>query len=223
MNAGLSCTSRSSAGEKSAREDEFGTMNVSQYDEIARGVNAPMYDYYAQKIKEKTGITKGICLDAGSNGGYLGLSLARITDLDFIFLDVSKEGLDRAKAHIAGNGLQRRAHTLRADVHRIPLADESVNLVISRGSIPFWEDPARALKEIYRVIVKSGMAYVGGGKGTPEIQALAKDKMAALGIEWPQGPNRLPQRNYDPILRSAGIPTYVAARGDDGMWIQMWK
>jgi ubiquinone/menaquinone biosynthesis C-methylase UbiE len=47
-------------------------MNISRYDEAARGMNAPMYAYYAQKIKEKTGITKGVCLDVGSGGGYLG-------------------------------------------------------------------------------------------------------------------------------------------------------
>ena len=209
-------------------------MNVSRYDEIARGINAPIYGYYAQKIKEKTGITKGVCLDVGSGGGYLGLALAKITDLDFIFLDISVEALERAKLHIAEEGLQKRATTLEADVHRIPLADGSMNLVISRGSIPFWKDPALALKEIYRVLAPGGMAYVGGGRGTPEIQALIKVKMAKLGMKWPEGPRlgktsreggsgHLPQRDYEAILKSTGIPAYKVTRGDDGMWIQVWK
>ena len=47
-------------------------MNVIKYDKTARGINAPMYDYYAKKIKEKAGITRGVCIDAGSSGGYLG-------------------------------------------------------------------------------------------------------------------------------------------------------
>ncbi len=198
-------------------------MNVSGYDEIAKTVNAPIYGYYARKIKEKTGITKGVCLDAGANGGYLGLALAKITDLDFIFLDISAEGLEKAQLHIVENGLQKRAKTLLADVHCIPLDDGSMNLVISRGSIPFWKDPATALKEIYRVLAPGGMAYVGGGRGTPEMQALIKEEMARLGIKWAGGPGRLPDRDYDPILKSTGIPTYEANRGDDGMWIQLWK
>ncbi len=209
-------------------------MNVSNYDEIAQTVNVPIYGYYAQKIKEKTGIVEGVCLDVGANGGYLGLALAKITNLDFIFLDISVEALERAKAHIAEGGLDERAKTLLADVHRIPLADGSVNLVISRGSIPFWEDPALALKEIYRVLAPGGMAYVGGGRGAPEMQTFIKEEMTRLGITWAggprldgnsgkNGPGLLPERDYDPILKSTGIPTYEAKRGDDGMWIQLWK
>ncbi len=228
------CAGSSAAGREPAPlgGKAAGDMDVAHYDEIARDVNGPIYAYYAQKIKEKTGIAKGVCLDVGSGGGYLGLALAKITGLDLIFLDISAEALEKAKAHIIEDGLQKRAKTLLADVHAIPLADGSVNLVISRGSTPFWKDPATALKEIYRVLAAGGMACVGGGRGTPEIQTLIKEKMDKLGIEWPQGPCKstgnggschLPERDYGPILKSAGIPSYEARRGDDGMWIQMWK
>jgi len=214
-------------------------MNVSRYDETARGINAPMYDYYAQKIKEKTGITKGVCLDVGSGGGYLGLALAKITDLDFIFLDISADALEKAKLHIVEDGLGKRAKTLLADVHGIPLPDESINLVISRGSIPFWKDPAKALKEIYRILAPGGKAYVGGGRGTPEIQKQIAAKMKELGKEslkgskpdkshmdkWhtSKGPGNMPQRNYDKILKDTDISNYTVNKGDDGMWIQIWK
>lgn len=211
-------------------------MNVSRYDEAARGVNAPMYAYYAQKIKEKTDITKGVCLDVGSGGGYLGLALAKITDLDFIFLDISADALEKAKLHIVEDGLQERAKTLLADVHSIPLPDGSVNLVISRGSIPFWQDPTKALKEIYRILAPGGKAYIGGGRGTPEIQAQIAAKRKELGMEpWDRskqkgdkgpagkGPGRMAQRNYEEILKATGITSYAIDKGDDGMWIQMWK
>jgi SAM-dependent methyltransferase len=222
--------------EEKAREskDASKKMNVSRYDENARGISAPMYDYYAQKIKEKTGITKGVCLDVGSGGGYLGLALAKITDLDFTFLDISADALEKAKLQIIEDGLQKRAKTLLADVHSIPLPDGSVNLVISRGSIPFWKDPATALKEIYRVLAPGGKAYVGGGRGTPAIQAQIAAKRKELGIEsqdrtmpdkgrTDKGPGKIPQRNYDEILKDTGITKYSINKGDDGMWIQMWK
>jgi SAM-dependent methyltransferase len=223
------------AGEKAVQDkDASKKMNASRYDEAARGINAPMYAYYAEQIKKRTGITKGTCLDVGSGGGYMGLALAKITDLDFIFLDISANALEKAKLHIVEDGLQKRAKTLLADVHSIPLPDGSINLVISRGSIPFWKDPAKALREIYRVLVPGGKAYVGGGRGTPEIRVQIEAKRKELGME-PQfgpkpgkdskdrGPGKIPQRNYEEILKEAGVTKYSINRGDDGMWIQMQK
>jgi ubiquinone/menaquinone biosynthesis C-methylase UbiE len=225
----LCVTNTAFAEEKTGEGDASKKTNVSRYDENARGVDAPMYAYYAEKIKEKTGIARGICLDVGSGGGYLGLALAKITDLDFIFLDISAAALEKAKLHIVEDGLQKRAKTLLADVHSIPLADGSVNLVISRGSIPFWKDPAKALNEIYRVLAPGGKAYIGGGRGTPEIRAQIEAKKKELGMESPdrpkadKGPRNIPSRDYDEILKSAGITKCSMNRGDDGMWIQMWK
>lgn len=209
-------------------------MNVSSYDAAARGANAPMYDYYAKKIKEKTGITKGVCVDLGSGGGYLGLALAKITDLDFVFLDISAEMLEKAKVHIIDDGLQKRAKTLLADVHQIPLPDGSVSLAISRGSVPFWKDPAQAFKEIYRILAPGGMAYVGGGRGTPEMQRQMAERAKAMGLPNRHStgkpgdkkgghPHNIPSRDYEEIMKQTGIAKYKVNRGDDGMWIQVWK
>jgi hypothetical protein len=37
------------------------------------------------------------------------------------------------------------------------------------------------------------------------------------------GPGRFPERDYETILKSTGIAHYEVSRGDDGMWIQLWK
>ena len=206
-------------------------MNITKYDRTARGIHAPMYDYYAEKIKEKTGITKGVCLDLGSSGGYLGLALARITELSFLFVDISAEALERAKLHIIEEGLLQRAGTLVSDVHSIPLAGESADLVISRGSIPFWKEPGTALKEIFRLLSPGGKAYVGGGKGSPEIRDLIAARRKEMGLPLPPEdgerrkgpPRRMMKRNYDEIMEQTGIPHFLIDKGDDGVWIQMWK
>jgi ubiquinone/menaquinone biosynthesis C-methylase UbiE len=218
------------AEEKTPRgADSSKKMDVSKYDENARGINAPIYTYCAEKIKEKAGTTKGVCLDVGSGGGYMGLALAKITDLDFIFLDISPEMLEKAKLHIVEDGLQKRAKTLLADVHSIPLPDGSINLVISRGSLPFWKEPVKALKELYRVLAPGGKAYVVLGGGSPEIWAQIEAKRKELGMESQsrpksdKGPRKFPQRNYDKILKDTGITKYSIIKGNDGMWIQMWK
>jgi len=47
----------------------------------------------------------------------------------------------------------------------MPLPSESVDLVFSRGSIFFWDDPAQGLQEVYRVLRPGGEAMIGGGRG----------------------------------------------------------
>lgn len=206
---------------------EAKAMRVSKYDETAMGVNAPMYDYYAKKIKEVTGINKGVCLDVGSGGGYMGLALSKITELDFIFLDISKEALAKADEHIVEYHLQNRAKTVLANVQDIPLADNSVDLVISRGSIPFWKDPAKGLSEIYRVLKKGGKAYVGGGKGSSEIRAMIDKKLEEMGRNPRMNTHKVHgdgmKRDYDALLKNKGIGTFTIHKGDDGQWIEIWK
>jgi SAM-dependent methyltransferase len=209
-------------------------MNVAEYDKTAREINAPLYRYYAQKILEKTGITRGVCLDAGCGGGYLGLALAKMTRFSFIFLDKSSEMLERAALHIIEDKLGRRAGTLLADVHSIPLDDQSVDLVISRGSMPFWEDPGTAFKQIHRILAPGGRAYMGGGRGSSEIREEIAARMKQAGKEMPgmkccgdgssRGPHgRRAHRDYGGFLETAGITNYAVNRGDDGVWVEMWR
>jgi SAM-dependent methyltransferase len=206
-------------------------------DSAARGINAPIYDYYARIFKEKSGITEGLCVDAGSGGGYLGLSLAKITDLDIVFLDISPEALEMARKHTAEDGLENRTKTLLADVHDIPLPDDSVDLVVSRGSLWFWEDPGKAVREIYRILAPGGKAYVGGGKGSPETQkeVEARREKDRGNRGEPQEGNNPPygigermqkQIDYRKVVRDTGIENFDVIKNKDdlyGMWIYMWK
>lgn len=203
-------------------------MDVEHYDEQSRTVKQPLYEYYAQKIKQNTHVDEGRCLDVGSCGGYLGLELAKITSLHVTFFDLCVEALEKAALHLVEDGLHERGATLVGDVHAIPLDDETMDLVISRGSIPFWEDPALALKEIYRVLKKGGKTYVGGGKGTPQVKKQIEENMLARGqeidkeaMEKMHGDGM--KRDYDALLKSVGITQYTIDRGDDGIWIKMWK
>ncbi len=205
-------------------------MDVARYDERARGWDAPIYAYYARKIHTCTGISHGLCLDVGCGGGYLGLALAGLTGLHFILLDNSVPMLEKADLHIIEDGLQDRARTLLADVHRMPLEDDSIDLIISRGSFAFWKDPALAVRELYRVLAPGGQAFVGRGRGTAALREQIDADMRAQGIDPSQhgrprlgSSNQILQHDFNTILQTSGIPRFTIDNNEDGVWIQLWK
>ncbi len=48
-----------------------------EYDKVAKLAFAPIYPYLAQRIKEKFGITEGICVDVGSGPASLAIAMAQ--------------------------------------------------------------------------------------------------------------------------------------------------
>lgn len=155
-----------------------------EFDKVAREVFAPAYVALAEQIKEATGITRGICLDAGAGGGYLSIALASVTNLDIILLDQSQEMRNVAERNIVEAGLEKRLRTILADIHEIPLDDCSVDIVVSRGSVFFWEDQARAFREIYRVLAPGGVTFIGGGFGSVELKKRIDESMMARNKDW---------------------------------------
>ncbi|SNX54953.1 class I SAM-dependent methyltransferase [Thermoanaerobacterium sp. RBIITD] len=200
-------------------------INIEEFDEIAREVFAPVYPVIAKQIKYKTGITTGTCLDIGTGGGYLGIELAKITDLSVILFDKSEEMLKIAGDNIIKNALEAKVRTQLGDVHNIPFKDQTINLVISRGSIFFWQDLQKAFKEIHRILTPEGMAYIGGGFGTAKLKEQIIANMKRMNKEWKGG--MIQSFGNDPVgmlndqLRLAGIKNYEVIMDESGLWLIM--
>ena len=213
----------------SGSQEGFSMMHTEEaevYNQVALGPNAPVYAYYAERILETTGISKGVCLDVGCGGGYLGWALSAISSLEFIFLDASPIMLRHAEQNIVAQGISHRASTLWGRVQEIPLPEHSANLVISRGSVPFWEDLPKAFKEIYRVLRPGGQAYIGGGLGPPEIRERVEKATRAMRVDWRQAthpPHRRNHEEYQDALVLADIPHGVVERSDVGTWIRFTR
>ena len=116
-----------------------------EFEKISKLAFAPIYPYLAQCIKKKFGISEGICVDVGSGPGSLAIALARITNLHVYSLDIQEKMTEVALRNIAEAGLSSRVRAVTADVCKMPFDDDSVDLVVSRGSLPFWEDRSARL------------------------------------------------------------------------------
>jgi ubiquinone/menaquinone biosynthesis C-methylase UbiE len=175
--------------------------DARQYDEFARTRFARVYPVIADQILERTGITRGTCLDVGSGPGLLAIAVALLSDLHVTALDNSPEMLALARRNIRDRCMEEMVVPAIGDVHAIPAADASFDLVISRGSFHSWNRLPAAFREIYRVLKPWGMAYIGGGYGSPKV---APSEMRKL-------------------IEAAGISDYRIIHDDSGFWILIKK
>lgn len=200
-------------------------INAKEFDKIAREVFAPVYPVLAEQIINHTGISQGLCLDIGCGSGYLGLALARVSQLEVVLFDESPDMLELAEGYILESALGSRVKTLKGDVHGIPLDSETIQLAVSRGSMFFWNDRVQAFREIYRVLAVGGAAMIGGGFGNADLLREVEAKMLERDPEWKEkrrqriGQSKV--QDYREELERAGIPSFEILQDEAGLWIVM--
>lgn len=124
------------------------------------------YSYVVKDVLKYCEPEKGFWVDLGAGKGQVAIPLIEATDNPVVMLDPNaeamKEGLERARRQYLGN----RLSAVVGVAEDMPFPDNSVDLVVSRGSIFFWDDRAQGLREVYRVLRPGGKAYIGGGAGS---------------------------------------------------------
>jgi ubiquinone/menaquinone biosynthesis C-methylase UbiE len=126
-----------------------------------------------------------------------------------------------AKENSREHGVHDRVSAVQGSAEKLPFDNNSVDLVVSRGSIFFWEDQQQGLAEVYRVLRSGGWAYIGGGFGTAELlQEILAEK--ADDLKWDRERKERLAKNppgyFEAMLLKLGIDGIVE-RGEAGMWI----
>ena len=205
---------------------------ASRFDRFAREAFKEVYPSLADQILDDYNIREGICLDIGCGPGYLGIEIAKRSHLKVIGIDIDPEAVEVAIKNVNRENLNDRITIEQDDVHQLRFADGMADLIVSRGSFLFWENTARAFREIYRVLKPDGVAFVGGGMGraiTPEQKEAIKLKLEQAGFM-----NRC-KKIITPVmmqetLESLNIQKFkIFGDGPDdsgcrcGMWIEIRK
>ena len=187
---------------------------------------AAMYPLLARQIVDDFGIRQGRCLDVGTGSAAIIIELAKITDLAMTGLDAQAAILDLARENVIRHGLSpERFRFLTADVTAMPVGDGSVDLLLSRGSIPFWPDHVAAFREIFRVLAPGGAALVGCGfsryQPIEEVRAMRPKRTDPA---QKQKHDTWKQDGYLPhVLAAAGVSGASERRDAYGVWVEIRK
>ena len=197
-----------------------------EFDKIVREVFAPVYPVIARKIVEIAGIREGTCIDIGTGTGALAIAIARITNLKVYALDISRKALEIVKRYIEEEKLlDGRIIPVLGDVHNMPFKSNVIDLIVSRGSVSFWEDKVKAFREIYRALRFGGIAFIGGGFGTKELKERILEEMKKRNPEWinKRGKTRRIKKDIDKIMSNAKIQNYEIIDDEANFWIVIRK
>jgi len=123
------------------------------------------YKTVAEEVICRCHPVEGVWVDLGAGPGGVGLALARQTSSVIALIDPDANALQKALEEARRTELGKRVVAIKAWAEAIPLSDNSVDLVVSRGSIFFWNDRAQGLREVYRILRRGGVAMIGGGLG----------------------------------------------------------
>ena len=124
------------------------------------------YPYVIQDALEYCTPTKGFWVDLGAGKGQVAIPLIEVTGNPVVMLDPNAEAMSKGLKIAREKKLQNRLSAVVGRAEAMPFPDNSVDFVVSRGSIFFWDDPAKGLSEVYRVLRPGGKAYIGGGAGS---------------------------------------------------------
>jgi ubiquinone/menaquinone biosynthesis C-methylase UbiE len=201
-------------------------MNARQYNErTMKGLFRKIYPVIAEQAIARTGIRSGLCVDLGGGPGMLGICVAQASDLRVVIVDPLLECIELACQNIADHRLADRVTAELGQAEALPFPEGSVDLVVSRGSIYFWESQRQGLREIFRALRPGGWAFVGGGFGTRELRDEILAEKADDG-EWNKARkergNKHPPEHFRAMLAELSIDGVVDS-GDEGMWIVFRK
>ncbi|MBU1343931.1 MAG: class I SAM-dependent methyltransferase [Proteobacteria bacterium] len=208
-------------------DDQNDQKAALEMDEIARTIFAPIYPVIAEQIKATHGITAGTCIDLGAGPCALSIALARMTDLRLFAVDKSPHSHAIAMGNVKEQGLENRITPVKADISNMPFEDNYADLMVSRGSVFFWEDLVSAFNEIYRVLKPGGKTHIGGGFGTVELKNAIFEKMAQKkdGFEERSkkrgGPENM--KRIKTALDESLAGKYKMTQSDIGFWIHIKK
>lgn len=206
-----------------------------------RDVELPdFYETVARDAMALVGRGRGLWADLGCGSGGLGLALVRQCQGKVLLVDSSMDALKRAAQAAVAQGVSNRVWLAAGRAEQLPLRDSCLDLVVSRGSVFFWDDPVAGIREVHRVLRPGGHAMIGGGLGSdyparareafirerheevaqggPEAQRRFRAERAS--VRFARMAERADLKHYE-VVNDAGEPASTWA--GEGIWLRFMR
>lgn len=211
-----------------SKEVHFDHKGALQMNDVAKTIFAPIYPVIARNALSVTGIAQGVCLDLGSSPGMLAMAVAReAPEMTVVSFDFSGAARAIARVNIEEAGLAARVRIAEGDVHAMPFADGYANLIVSRGSLFFWEDLKGAFSEILRVLAPGGATYIGGGFGNAALREQVIAEMLKRDPTWDCYAKKKAKgddiNRFGDMFKELGCATFRIIDDETGFWIVLTK
>lgn len=126
---------------------------------------APVYEPLAEWITERFSLEEkqGIGLDIGSGPGTLIIALCHRTPMHWVNVDINPYCFPIFFEEAEKADCEGRVSAMAADVADLPFKSNFADIIVSRGSYPFWDNKEKGFAEIYRVLKPGCSAFIGRG------------------------------------------------------------
>lgn len=127
-----------------------------------------------------------IVLDLGSGGGFdCFLASKQVGDTGHVIgVDMTPDMVELARKNSEDNGGYSNVEFRLGEIENLPVADESVNVVISNCVINLSLDKARVFKGVYRVLKTGGRLSISDVVATAELpDEIKQDYVSSYIIE----------------------------------------
>jgi ubiquinone/menaquinone biosynthesis C-methylase UbiE len=202
-------------------------MDVSEaqrFDKKVKENFMPAIVSTVKQIIDDYGILEGVCVDVGCGTAIFAIELCRSSTLKIYALEKVKALYEVARMNIENEGLVDRIIPVLGDAHDLPFETEFADFIISRGSYHCWENKVLVFKEIYRVLKKGGIGFVGGGLGRyvteDELNRMKslRDHSLKDDAKVYSSPNKL-----EKIIHEAAISNFHIIYDKTGLWVELKK
>ena len=203
---------------------EMDLLEAKCFDKKVKENFRPAIISTVKQIIEDYGILEGVCVDVGCGTAVFAIDLCRHSKLKIYALEKEKAICEVARMNIEKEQLTDKIIPVLGDAHDLPFKNEFADFIISRGSYHCWEDKVQVFKEIYRVLKKGGIGFVGGGFGRyvteEELNRMKslRDRSLKDGAKAYSSPDKLRE-----VIYKAGIANFRIIYDKAGIWAELKK